>query len=436
MEVPFFRSIVRRRNRNPISGNGKAGCLASGVVFGVAAMRGHMWALWALCACRAQAEMVIIDGPLELRGTRLASPRMAFSPAAFSVRAELAIVSAEDFDFHTNGSCPGTYLGNSTHVAGKIVVAVSMPWDSCSYEQHARELDKHGAIGMANFNADQLAWDPTPGFACSCWRRGDSRFLASPVAVDITSRHANDLVAALRANAKVAAVLAPSPDPYLHMYNSLAYLALQVVLTLQVVLVIELAMVRLISFLRVDGGLRGTIPQLLLTIEIVTALLRMVCVTVDPLSRMRYTDYATYSFSLSCAISLAQFNTALFLVYFAEAASSAGIASFLISTPKYKRSLVAFAVCLACFDNAMTALWFWTDGRLPLFYCKFLITGAAYPSLLLLMCVATSWRVQQAMALAAAPPVVVERMGSGVRGSLILKLTDEQCVAAHTLATR
>jgi hypothetical protein len=211
------------------------------------------------------AALVVVEGPRELVGLSLASPPFDFTPDTFRVRAPLALVDADDFDYHPGRI--GAYRGKQS-LEGKIVVHVNVPWKFSSAEQHARKLGALGAVGWAMANEGMLVFRPVACYACRTWNVGDTRSLASPFAVDITSGEMPALLDALRAGLELVAELSPSPLPGKAAYGSWWYWLLSAACTLQVWNVFELAIAKLHAFVRADGGLRASIPQLLLMVEL------------------------------------------------------------------------------------------------------------------------------------------------------------------------
>jgi len=70
------------------------------------------------------AALVIVAGPRELVGLSLASPRFAFTPETFRVRAPLALADSADFEYGPGRI--GAYSGNQSFT-GKIVVHINVP---------------------------------------------------------------------------------------------------------------------------------------------------------------------------------------------------------------------------------------------------------------------------------------------------------------------
>jgi len=225
------------------------------------------------------AALVVVAGPRELLGLSLTSPPFAFTPETFRVRAPLALVNSADFDYAPGR--PDTYRGNQ-NFSGKIALHVNVPWGSASAEQNARALGALGAVGWAMANEGDVGlFTPVTGYNTHRWIRGDTRSLATPVAVDITSREMLPLIAALRAGKELVAELSPSPFPGRAAYGSWWYWLLSAVVTLQLCIVLELALTKLHAFIRSDGGLHlSSIPQLLLLVEIWLCALRFVFCTV------------------------------------------------------------------------------------------------------------------------------------------------------------
>jgi hypothetical protein len=300
------------------------------------------------------AALVVVEGPREFVGFSLASPPFKFTPETFRVRAPLALVDADDFDYR-HGRI-GAYRGNQS-LEGKIVVHVNVAWESVSMEQHARKLGALGAVGWAMANVDILFLHPVQCYACRGWSVGDTRSLASPVAVDITSPEMLPLLDALRAGLELVAELSPSPFPGRAAYGSWWYWLLSAACTLQICHVFELAIAKLHALVRVDGGLRASVPQLLLAVELCICLLRFVICSVDPFIVMRLVPFRVTSSVLTLSITLSTVASSLFLVFFAEAAASSGMASMRIA-PRYRRGLLVFSVVALAMDICINYLSF------------------------------------------------------------------------------
>lgn len=362
----------------------------------------------ALLVATASAELLIIEGPSELVGTSLLSPRYSFSPENFRVRADLVLVEKRDFandDFRT---CPGAYGGNHS-LAGKIVVMVNMASDSCSSERHARALGELGAVGMVQANEGELVWDPVPGYETHRWSLGDSRALARPVAADVTSRRMVPLLSAMRAGATVRAELSPSPNEHTRAFNSWQFAFFRVWLSAQIWLVLELAVSKLYLFLRVDGGPQLSLPQMLLAVEILTCLVRVVECAVDPIHRLDFIPFELYTtLVVSQSTCLTTVSASLFLCYFAEAAASSGIASFRITARRYKLGLTIFNLGLIVSSAILDCMWFVVDTSAIfnfVMYAKVALIGAVFPSMVLLFGIVTMRKVRLALLSSSAPPL-------------------------------
>jgi hypothetical protein len=129
-------------------------------------------------------------------GAAFAAPPFAFSRAtgAFATSGALVLTASNDWDY--SSGCPPAYVGGAS--LRDALVVHDGPSMSCSYEQHARAAGAAGAAAWLRCESYWFALGPTPGFDALAWRVGDSRVLAHPPAVDVTSARIAPLLAALR----------------------------------------------------------------------------------------------------------------------------------------------------------------------------------------------------------------------------------------------
>ncbi|KAJ1641441.1 hypothetical protein T492DRAFT_2376 [Pavlovales sp. CCMP2436] len=309
---------------------------------------------------------------------------------------------------------------------GKIVVHHDVPWGLVSAEQHVRALGALGAVGWVMANTDELvlrAQDPCT--ACQMWSMGDMRSLSHPVAVDITSRESVPLVGALRAGLKLVAELSPSPFPGARANGSWWFWLLSGACTLQICIVFELAVAKLHAFARTDAGLRASVPVIMLLVELWLCLLRFVLCTVDPFFSHFIVPFRETALVLSQASLLSTVSSSLFLVFFADAAASSGMASVTIGS-RYKRRLLWFISTCIVLYVVVDVLSFIVlapvdQGRFFIIF-KILYLGFCFPAVTLVMAIVTSRRVHKALRAAWMPPRIVDRINTFMVRAIVLEL--------------
>mmetsp|Transcript_34617 Transcript_34617/g.81671 ORF Transcript_34617/g.81671 Transcript_34617/m.81671 type:complete len:612 (+) Transcript_34617:397-2232(+) len=278
---------------------------------------------------------------------------------------------------------------------------------------------------MANQN--ELFFHPVPCTACRMWDLRDTRSLARPVAVDITSRDMMALVDGLQAGLELVAELSPSPFPGRAAYGSWWYWLLSAVCTLQICTVFELAIAKLHAFARADGGLRASLPQMLLLLEILLCLLRFVFCTLDPFFSHWLIPFHGMAVLFTLSVTLSTVSSALFLVFFLDAAASSGMASVTIADPRYRRGLLWVVVAALGWHVLFDSLSFTVrpPEKLGRFYIivKCIYLGGIFPSAITALACFTTLRVRKSLRAAIAPPRVVARITQFMIRAIIVELT-------------
>ena len=361
------------------------------------------------------AELRVIEGPTELVGLSLASPRFHFSPLDFRVRARLELVEYVDFDYDATSArtCVGRYLGNRT-LRGAIVVHINVPWQFCTPESHARALGELGAVGWVQANEGDVLWQPVPGYNGQVWMGGDTRALARPVAVDITSSAMVPLLRALRAGRAIVVDVTPDVNEHTTAFDSWHFTFCRVVCAVQAWLVIELCIGKLHAFVQSEGGLRASsLPQVLIAVELLTNSLRFAWTAIEPFYRARVLPLRiNVILFTSHTQALTSVSAVVFLAYYADGAATSGLASFRITQSRYRWAVAAFAVAALLGPAALETISFTVP---PLFFNDFMIykiflITSCFPAVALLVSIVVTVRIRQVLRKARTPPIVMQRI--------------------------
>ncbi|KAJ1616221.1 hypothetical protein T492DRAFT_1114223, partial [Pavlovales sp. CCMP2436] len=418
------------------------------------------------------AALVVVEGPHGLHGFALASPPYQFTYNAVDtrVRAPLALVEMADFEYGF-GRIAG-YRGIQS-LAGKIVLHLDPPLEFCSAEQ-LFVCSAHLACWAGQRQTRKRSRSPSRANACNMWSLGDTRSLAHPVAVDVTSVEMVPLLAALHAGHELVAELSPSAFAGRSAYGSWWYWLLS-----------ALVIVKFHAFVRADGGLRASVPVLMLLLELWLCLLRFVLCTVDPFYEQRLLPFREALLALSQMVTLATVSSSLFLVFFADAVASSdstslpppaelltlrfpptlllltsrcpmwysaycllptspccqlptahsalslhhalsvGIPSVRIVNPRYKRGLLwinlVVVASYGCFDKlTFTVRPEGNDGRLW-GIVKIVHYAVLFPLAITVMASVTAWRVRTTLRAAVTPPRIVVRITNFISRAIVIE---------------
>lgn len=260
----------------------------------------------------------VTSGPAQLVGLKLKLTAFAFTPSYFDIEAPLIVTPAHDW----TESCPPVYVGTAD-LQGALVIHVDALVISCSAERITRAAGELGAVGWLFWENAQiwLTHSPEPGIMRHNWRFGDSRALASPVAGDVTQRAGLPLLSALLDGTPIRARARPSRSQWA-IKDGWPTTLWSAFFGLTSAFTFELAACRLVSFVRSDGGFRGSIAQLMLLLEMVLAMMRVAFLVVDPFfSRGIYpTILAVIMASYTGPVQ--SLTTSMFLSYFMAAADN------------------------------------------------------------------------------------------------------------------
>jgi hypothetical protein len=191
-------------------------------------------------------------------GLELIAAPFAFSRRDFVVDAPVALTRNAEW---STRACPPTYL-ESAAFAGSILIHVDAQWTACSFEPYAVAAGQLGAVLWAPWDSDLVRQGIRPGIVKNYWQTGDRRALASPV---------------------------------------------------------ELAACRLYAFVRADRGLKATLGNVVLCIELLLNIERVLYVALDPISSNGSVEIRLGFFLFSIHVPLATVSTGLFFIFFVEA---------------------------------------------------------------------------------------------------------------------
>lgn len=271
---------------------------------------------------------------------------------------------------------------------------------------HALGAKKAGAIAWLMVGPDVGNTDPLPGAYAKAWWPGDTRASVGIPAADISQGAADLLVDALLRGEIVLGTLeaGSSPNGWATFWATPGAWAWRVVLIFLSIAVIEVALCRLYAFVQADRSVRPTLAQALLALEAAAHVLRLVFLAVDPFYASGLLAAPAAAALSSQAVAVSAVNVALFLMYFASAAASAGLASLRLTKPAYRWALVGFAVLIL-------ALQLFTTSAL----------ASVLPILLLVLCILTERRVVRGLQglPASLVSILVRRMRVSIFFSLV-----------------
>lgn len=247
-------------------------------------------------ACDA-AHVVVADGPADLRGLVLAAVQPAFARAPLEPH-EAELVRLEP---DACARARGGRRREAREHAGQIVLyeAVDAFSAECSFEALARYArEALGARALLVIDPVVAELDGVPGGGANGWFVGDTRELHGVAAADISQLAAVPLLRALGDGAAIRVRLGENLQgahgeraaadagghgrgarrarySFEQMWRSAWWWVYRAALALHALAVIELAATRLHAFLRVDGGVRPTLAQLLLGGELALCAFRV-----------------------------------------------------------------------------------------------------------------------------------------------------------------
>lgn len=316
-------------------------------------------AAWAGARPCGAHELVVLDGPPELRGLALSAVRPAFSRAAggdADVPSAPLVLCDEP---RTSAGCPrACAAAEADGFDGAIVIFASDDAFAaeCSYEAYARHAGEAlGALAVLRFEPHVAALDGAPGRLTHEWFIGDARELAWPVTADISQRAAEPLLAALRRGARVRARLgsagadavrahaAATVSVWPDMWGSAWWWVYRLVLGLHALAVLELAAARVHDFARIDGGLHATTAQALLGCELALGGCRATLALAGPHGSSGALPASAGAMLEAVDPVLSATAYALFLVIIFSAAANSGLA---VTPPEIQRPLMAVHTAL------------------------------------------------------------------------------------------
>jgi len=148
-------------------------------------------------------------------------------------------------------------------------------------------------------------------------------------------------------------------------------------------------------------------------------------VQIDPFFAHAIVPWRENVIVLSQSTVLSTITSSLFLVFFADAASSSGMASVTIADPRYKRGLLWFNV-VAVLWYAIVEILSWTI-RVKSMNRIFIILkigyiGLLFPAVITAMATVTARRVRKALRAAIAPSKIVDRINFYMVRAIVLEL--------------
>lgn len=361
--------------------------------------RAHLASLClAWLAVGSRAQLRVIEGPPSLRDAPpLIAARYAFSPEHFVVRGELTLVTSADLDTQSKTAPPRV----RADVRGRVAVLVDIELKGRSVESFARGLGDAGALAMLMFQHRELTFNPTPGRDKNFWAFGDSRELDRPVAASITQRAAVPLISALERGQRLAVEVRPSVTKWELMWASPWMALWRALLGLIAVAVIELAACRLWAFVRADGGVSLSIPQVLLAAEILLNVERVLVMALDPLHSTGLLPSVVGPMFSSLSVAMGTATTGLFLAYFAQASDDAGVAlPRLQRRARFRHGVVGLGVASLAVDIVTSLGHLWHHAhwlRLAKIVLVLVAMPAVMCALAALTCARVSHRLRHAL---------------------------------------
>mmetsp|Transcript_15300 Transcript_15300/g.44793 ORF Transcript_15300/g.44793 Transcript_15300/m.44793 type:complete len:642 (-) Transcript_15300:991-2916(-) len=363
--------------------------------------------------------LLILDGPASIVGRDFVLARYFFAPT-FDVTSAVIITDNADWDY---GSCPPRYTG-SVDVAGAVVVHTN-PNRVCTFQSHAKGAAAARAALWVNFNSDTASADGRAGRTRNYWRIGEDG-ARGPPAADASEAAAYPLLDALREGARVRARATPSMSEWERMHTSPFYYLFQAVCALGAFACLELAACRLYAFVRSRStadasaqpvACRLTIPTSMLATEVLLNVTRAIYFLLDPDWAYARQDFGTGVLLMGMVVALGTCTTAMFLVYYAQAAGTAGVASARLHLRGPRAALLCFVTLALAVELAGSAIFFVVDNQL-VFLFKTVSTFLAVP--LVLVTLAVVVLCQSSLRLRHLPEAVLGRLLQRLRLSTAL----------------
>lgn len=357
-------------------------------------------------------------------GLELLAAPFAFSRRDFVVDAPVQLT--RDAEWSTR-ACPPSYLGNAS-LAGVIVIHADAQWTACSFEQYAVAAGRLGAVLWAQWDADLAMRGMRPGMMKHHWQQGDARALASPVALDLTQDAGVPFIHAL-ASGRIEAVRArvtADQSEWEELFASARFAAWRAVLIIGSAAVLELAACRLYAFARADRGLKCTLGNVVLGTELLLNSERVLYLALDPLSSNGRVEIRLGVYLHSMHVPLSTVTTALFFIFFVEAARSEGLAPHGLAKTSYKRALVAFVAAVLCLDVCTTALVTHTVNRGIVLAHRF-VSPVVMPIFNTIVALNIAQRARAGRSLASLAPVTLGRLLNVVRTTAMCSASTAVC---------
>jgi len=370
----------------------------------------------------AQGRLHIHSGPPGVAGLDVSIGVFAFSPQGFDVSGQLVLLKGGDLDFgaRANPTCPPAYR-YPKRVQGRLVVfEPEASLAPCSIESIARGAGLAGAKAFIHIIESFAEMSTSAGLFTLMWEAGDLRQITSPPSVDASEMRMIQVVRALDAGFAVTGRLQASRSDWDRMRESPAWVFWRVLVCLHSLLVVELGVFYLVGRARENGWRPPlTFATSCLSLEVLAAALRFALTAVDP-----YYSEGVLELGQSARFQTANQNltsgaSVLFLIFFAQAAQSAGVASPRLQHPVYRWGFVSLSVFVIVVDvSTAVAVTQGTSWRL--FILRFTLAGAFLPLVVVILALSTLRKVQRGLSHLPAP--LVARLAGLVRQAVVAGL--------------
>lgn len=383
-----------------------------------------LWVVMPLAVPKGTLRITV--GPPGVQGMELAAAKFGFG--AFEdgteISGPLMRMEAGDWSFDT---CPPKYVGSRSLAGALVVDPDAAERFACSFEKIAAAAEQENAAAwLSAFAASSslALLAPVPGFATNVWYQGDSRSLPRIAAADIREESAGPVVDALARGDTVHAVLTVGGSVWDDVFNSPAFAVWQALISLHAAAAIELALCRLWAYWRADGGLRPTLAQLVLMLEAIACSARVAYVAVDPFSKDGTYSFPTGLMIFLLSVAAGTAASSMYLLFYASAATSAGIAVLQLTRRSNRLVFLAFVYATLAFDIA-TSFTLFLAYAWQLAALKMVLVAMVMPLVLLALSILALRKIEAP--LKGMPAPLVKRLNRRMRQSVIYRSISFLC---------